>query len=214
MKRREFSRYLSGGGLGLVVTGLARAQGAPVEGQQYVRLNTPAPVTLSGPDKKVDVIEFFWYGCPHCNVFEPLLEAWTKRLAPDVSFRRVHVGFGQIHQVHQRLFYALEEMGELPALHKKVFAAIHAQGRRLATESDMAAFVKENGVDPAKFLEAYKSFAVNTKATRARQLTDAYKIDGVPAMGVQGRYYTSGALTGTHERMLQVVDYLIQRSRA
>ena len=213
MNRREFSTCLTGAGLGLAAAGSVRAQGAPVEGQQYVRLASPAPVTLPSPDKKVDVVEFFWYGCPHCNVVEPMLDTWSKRLAPDVSFRKVHVGFGQIHQVHQRLYYALEDMGLLPTMHKKVFAAMHVQNRRLATEADMSAFMKENGVDPAKFLETYKSFGVNTKATRARQLTDAYKIDGVPAMGVQGRYYTSGALTGTHERMLQVVDFLIQRSR-
>jgi thiol:disulfide interchange protein DsbA len=213
MNRREFSRCLTGGGLGLAATSAAWAQGTPVEGQQYVRLASPAPVTLPSPDKKVDVVEFFWYGCPHCNAIEPLLDSWSKRLAPDVSFRKVHVGFGQIHQVHQRMYYAMEEMGLLPTLHKKVFAAMHLQGRRLATESDISAFMKENGVDAGKFLETYKSFGVNTKATRARQLTDAYKIDGVPAMGVQGRFYTSGALTGSHERMLQVVDFLIQRSR-
>ena len=212
MNRREFSRCLSGG-LGLVAAGAAVAQGAPVEGQHYVRLASPAPVTLPTPDKKVDVIEFFWYGCPHCNTVEPLLDSWSRRLAPDVSFRKVHVGFAQIHQVHQRLYYALEEMGLLPTLHRKVFAAIHLQNRRLATDADIAAFMKENGVDADKFVESFKSFGVNTKATRARQLTDAYKIDGVPAMGVQGRYYTSGALAGSHEGMLKVVEALIQRSR-
>jgi thiol:disulfide interchange protein DsbA len=212
MNRREFSRCLSGG-LGWVAAGTAAAQGAPVEGQHYVRLASAAPVTLPTPDKKVDVIEFFWYGCPHCNTVEPLLDSWAKRLPADVSFRKVHVGFAQIHQVHQRLYYALEEMGQLPALHRKVFAAIHLQGRRLATESDMAAFMKENGVDPDKFIESFKSFGVNTKATRARQLTDAYKIDGVPAMGVQGRYVTSGAQAGSNERALAVTDALVQGLR-
>jgi thiol:disulfide interchange protein DsbA len=114
MNRREFTRCLSGGGLGLAASGAAWAQGGPVEGKDYVRLASPAPVSLPSPDKKVDVVEFFWYGCPHCNTVEPLLDNWSKRLAPDVSFRKVHVGFGQIHQVHQRLFYALDEMGLLP----------------------------------------------------------------------------------------------------
>jgi thiol:disulfide interchange protein DsbA len=212
MNRREFSESLTGGTLAFVGAGTAQAQGAPVEGQHYVRLSSPAPVTLP-PDKKVDVVEFFWYGCPHCNTIEPMLDGWTRRLAPDVSFRRVHVGFGAIHQIHQKLFYALEEMGLLPTMHKRVFAAMHQQGRRLSTEAEIVAFVKENGVDPAKFQEAFKSFGVNTKATRARQLTDAYKIDGVPSLGVQGRYYTSGSLTGSHERMLQVTEFLVQRSR-
>ena len=213
MNRREFTNCLAASGLGLAALDAAWAQGAPVEGQQYVRLASPAPVTLPSPDKKVDVVEFFWYGCPHCNAFEPLLEAWTRRLPADVSFRRVHVGFGPIHQVHQRMFYALEEIGALPAMHKKVFAAMHLQGRRLTTESDIVAFMKDNGIDAAKFLESFKSFGVNTKATRAKQLTDAYKIDGVPALGIQGRYYTSASLTGSHERTLQVADFLIQRAR-
>ncbi len=213
MNRREFSRGVAGGGLGLAVAGAAWAQGAPVEGQHYVRLQTPAPVSLPSPDKKVEVLEFFWYGCPHCYTIEPLLDSWSRRLAPDVAFRKVHVGFSPVHQIHQRIFYALEEMGQLQAMHRKVFAAMHQQKRRLTSESDIAALMNENGIDPAKFLEVFKSFSVNTKAARARQITDAYKIDGVPAMGVQGRFWTSGALTGSHERMLQVVDILIQRSR-
>ncbi|HOL36647.1 MAG TPA: DsbA family protein, partial [Rubrivivax sp.] len=105
-----------------------------------------------------------------------------------------------------------EQRGE-QTLHRKVFAAIHRQGRRLVTEAAMRRFLEDNGVDAAQVMDAFGSFAVATKAARAKQLTDAYKIDGVPAMGVQGRYYTSGSLTGSHERMLQVTDYLIQRAR-
>jgi thiol:disulfide interchange protein DsbA len=213
MNRRDFTASLTGGALGIAGVGTAAAQGGPVEGQHYVRLPSPAPVTLA-PDKKVDVVEFFWYGCPHCNTIEPLLESWVKRLPPDVSFRRVHVGFGAIHQVHQKMFYALEEIGQLPTMHRRVFAAMHQQGKRLASESEIVAFMKDNGVDAAKFQDAYKSFGVATKCTRAKQLTDAYKIDGVPALGIQGRFYTSGSLTGSHERMLQVTDVLIQRSRS
>jgi thiol:disulfide interchange protein DsbA len=216
MNRREFSTGLAGSGLGLAAAGMAgaaRAQGAAVEGQHYVRLQTPAPVSLPSPDKKVEVLEFFWYGCPHCYTIEPLLDSWSRRLPPDVAFRKVHVGFSQVHQIHQKIFYALEEMGLLPAMHRKVFTAMHQQNRRLTSESDIAALMKENGIDPEKFLEVYKSFSVNTRAARARQITDAYKIDGVPAMGVQGRFWTSGGLAGSHERMLQVVDVLIQRSR-
>ena len=213
MNRRDFT-LRSMAALGLSGAGAARAQGAPSEGQNFVRLSTPAPVSLPA-DKKVDVVEFFWYGCPHCNSLEPLLENWQRRLAPDVSFRRVHVGFGAIHQVHQKLFYALEETGQLATMHKKVFAAMHLQGKRLATEAEIAAFIKDNGGDAAKFMDSYKGFGVNTKATRARQLSDAYKIDGVPALGVQGRFYTSASLpgNGSHERMLAVTDFLIQRAR-
>jgi thiol:disulfide interchange protein DsbA len=217
MNRRDFSLAALGaaGTLGAFSpAGHALAQGAPTEGQNFVRLSQPAPVTVAA-DKKIDVVEFFWYGCPHCNALEPLLERWIARLPADVGFRRVHVGFGAIHQIHQKLFYALEETGQLPALHKKVFAAMHQQGRRLNTDADISAFIKENGGDAAKFMDSYKGFSVNTKATRAKQLSDAYKIDGVPAIGVHGRFYTSASLpgNGSHERMLAVAEFLIQRSR-
>jgi len=213
MKRRDFSRRLAGAGLGLATAGLAQAQGGPVEGQHYVRLSTPAPVTLPTPDKKVEVVEFFWYGCPHCFNLEPLLESWAKRLPPDVAFRQVPVGFSVPHQLHQKLYYALEEVGALPALHRRVFSALHQQNLRLNNEADIVAFVGANGVDAAAFTAAFKSFGVATKANRAKQLSEAYKIDGVPALGVQGRFYTSGSLAGSHERALAVTDFLIQRAR-
>jgi thiol:disulfide interchange protein DsbA len=213
MKRRDFSIQLAGAGLGVALAGTARAQGGPVEGQQYVRLGTAAPVTLPA-GKKVEVVEFFWYECPHCNAFEPLLDGWAKRLPDDVAFRRVPVGFTARHVAAQKLFYTLEAMGKLEALHRKVFAAIHVQNQRLISESDMVAFVSANGVDGAKFSETFRSFDVATKSSKAKQLTDAYKIDGVPALGIQGRFFTSGALAGSHERALAVADFLIQRSRS
>lgn len=213
MNRRDFSRQLAGGGMVLALGGAARAQGGPVEGTHYVKLSQPAPVSLPTPDKKVEVVEFFWYECPHCNTFEPALEAWTKKLAPDVAFRRVPVGFTARHQVAQKAFYALEEMGQLETMHRRIFAAIHVQGQRLLTEQAYTDFMVANGVDGAKFAAAFRGFSVSTKANRARQLSDAYKIDGVPAIGVHGRFYTSGSLAGGHERTLAVADFLIQRSR-
>ena len=213
MKRRDFSKQMAGVGLGLATTGLAQAQGGPVEGQHYVKLSTPASVSLPSPDKKVEVVEFFWYGCPHCFTLEPMLESWAKRLPADVAFRQVPVGFSAPHQVHQKVFYALEDVGALPALHRRVFSAIHQQNMRLNSEADIVAFVGANGVDKDKFSAAFKSFSVATKANRAKQLSEAYKIDGVPAIGIQGRFYTSGALAGSHERSLAVADFLIQRAR-
>ncbi len=217
MKRREFSKQVLAqaavAGLGLAAAGTARAQ-APVEGRHYVKLSSAAPVTLPSPDKKIEVVEFFWYGCPHCNAFEPAIEAWAKRIAPDVAFRQVPVGFSPMHQMHQKLYYALEETGQLHALHRKVFAAMHLQGKRLLSEKEIVEFVGASGGDAAKFQAAFKGFGVNTKATRARQLSEAYKIDGVPTLGVQGRYYTGGALAGSNEAALAVVDHLIQKVRS
>lgn len=213
MQRRDFSLQLAGAGLGLVLTGQAQAQGAPKEGTHYVKLSTPAQVMLPSPDKKIEVVEFFWYGCSHCYAFEPTLEAWVKKLPADVSFRQVPVGFMAPHQVHQKMYYALEEMGQLAAMHRKVFNAIHQQSKRLSTEADIIAFATANGVDGAKLGEAMKSFSVSTKSNRAKQLADAYKIDGVPALGINGRFYTSATLAGSHERAVSVADFLIQLSR-
>jgi thiol:disulfide interchange protein DsbA len=114
---------------------------------------------------------------------------------------------------HQKMFYALEELGQREALHRKLFNAIHVQNKRINTEAEITAFVSANGVDGARFTEAFRSFGVNTKLTRGKQLSNAYKIDGVPALGIQGRYYTSATLAGTHERALSVADFLILRAR-
>ena len=209
MQRRDFTIRLGGAGLALA-TGLpAWAQGAPAEGRHYVKLSQPAPVTLPSAGKKIEVVEFFWYECQHCNAFEPSLEAWVARLPADVVFRRVPVGFNARWQLSQRLFYALEEIGQLDALHARVFAAIHVQGQKLLSDSAVFKLVEGLGVDMKSFTDAYRGFSVNTKAARARQLSDAYKIDGVPAIGVHGRYYTSVTLTGSFQNTLAVTDHLV-----
>ncbi|MBI3156250.1 MAG: thiol:disulfide interchange protein DsbA/DsbL [Burkholderiales bacterium] len=217
MQRRRFNtRLVASVGaavLAPLAAGRALAQPAPVEGRHYVRLATPAPVSLPGPDKKVEVIEFFWYECPHCNSFEPLGEAWSRRLSSDVVYRRVPVGFTARHQVAQKAFYALEEMGQLDALHKRIFAAIHVQRQRLMTEQAYVEFVAAQGLDAARFESLMKSFSVATKANRARQLSEAYKIDGTPSLGVGGRYYTSGTLAGSLQAMTAVADHLIMLVR-
>ena len=222
MHRRDFSRLLSASVAGAAWP-LASAQPktlpkAPVEGVHYVRLAEPAP---AGPPGKIEVIEFFWYECPHCNAFEPALEAWTKHQPDDVAFRRVPVWFREEpFSAQQRLFYALEALGVLPTLHRKIFYAIHGERIRMRTPEDFSAFALKNGVDPLKFIAAYNAFGVQSKALQARQIASAYKIDAVPAMGVQGRYYTNGTLAntggsagGSVDRMLGVVDMLIARVR-
>lgn len=209
MKRRELTQA-AGAALVLAAAG-ARAQGAaPVEGRDFVRLNPPVPVAPGG---KIDVIEFFSYGCPHCYAFEPLLDSWLKRLPPDVAFRRVPAAFNAPFEGYAKLFYALEAVGLSEQLHKRVFAAIHVQRQRLDKEADLAAFVSSAGGDGVKFVEAYKSFGVATKVRQGKQLSEAYKIDGVPTMGIHGRWFTSGSLAGSHDRALQVADQLIARAR-
>lgn len=212
MKRRDFSMQLVAAvGLGSSWAGAAHAQGGPVEGTHYTKLAQPAPV--SAPAGKIEVVEFFSYGCPHCYALEPTLEPWAKRLPADVVFRRVPVGFNALYENYQKIYYALEAMGQLDVMHQKVFNAIHLQKQRLDKEADIAAFMTANGVDGAKFLDLYKSFSVQSKARQAQQLSQSYKIDGVPAMGVQGRYVTSGSQAGSNERALAVTDALVQSAR-
>jgi protein dithiol oxidoreductase (disulfide-forming) len=209
IKRRDFSLTAAATALGIGTA--AKAQGAaPVEGRDYVRLNTPVAVPAGG---KIDVIEFFSYGCPHCYSFQPLVEQWVLRLPPDAAFRRVPASFNAPFEGYAKLFYALEAAGQVETLHKRVFAAIHVQRQRLDKEADIAAFVSANGGDGAKVVEALKSFGVATKLRQSKQAFDAYKIDGVPALGIHGRWFTSGSLTGGNDKALAVADHLIRLAR-
>jgi thiol:disulfide interchange protein DsbA len=220
MKRREFSKGVAAmatgtavaGGAAIGLPGAARAQAASwVEGQHFVRLAQPLPQPAGG---KIEVVEFFWYGCPHCNAFEPMLDAWAKRLPADAALRRVPVAFREEPFVaHQKIYFALEALGRVDAMHRRVFAAIHNERQRLDKPNDIAAFMGRNGIDGAQFLEAYNSFSVQTKVRQARQLSEGYKIDGVPAIGVGGRFFTSTSLAGSPDRALAVTDFLIQRIR-
>jgi protein dithiol oxidoreductase (disulfide-forming) len=213
MNRREFSAQVlsAGAALGLLtLSGAARAQGGPFEGTHYVRLSQPVPTAAGG---KIDVVEFFSYACPHCNAFEPTLEEWTKKLPADVNFHRIPVPFLQNFDNFQKLYYSLEAMGLVETMQRKVFAAVHVERQRLDKPEQIAALMTKNGVDAAKFMDVFNSFSVQTKTRQAKQLTDAYKIDGVPAIGIQGRYYTSVSLAGSPERALAVTNYLIERAR-
>ena len=221
MKRRDFSARLLGTGLGMgagmglgaagmVAAPAAVAQGGPVEGKDYIRLSQPQAVAPG----KIEVVEFFWYGCPHCFTFEPALDAWAKKLPADVAFRRVPVSFrDEPFGTHARIYYALEATGQVDAMHRKVFNAIHNERASLAKPAEVSAFMTKNGIDGAKFLEVMNSFSVQTKARQAKQTTDAYKIDGVPALGIHGRYYTSGSVAGSNDRALAVADQLILLAR-
>ncbi len=214
MKRRDFSvAAASAALLGQGLVAVAQAQVAkPESGADYLVLDKRAPV--EAPAGKIEVVEFFWYNCPHCNAFEPTLDAWVKRVPKDVSVRRVPVGFRDEFVPQQRLFYTLEAMDLVDKLHAKVFAAIHAEKISLAKGNDIVDWVTKQGVDKAKFLEQFNSFAVATKATRATQLQNLYKVAGVPALGVAGRFYTDGEVAKSMLRALQVVDYLAAEVRA
>jgi protein dithiol oxidoreductase (disulfide-forming) len=219
MKRRTFTRQTALAPLALVTTTLAgpawaqapaSATPAPVEGTHFIRLTQPLPASGG----RIDVVEFFWYGCPHCNSFEPLLDAWAKRQPADVAVRRMPVAFRENpFTAHQKIYFALEAMGKVDEVHRKVFAAIHVERQKLDQLPEIVAFMTKNGLDGKAFSEAYNSFGVQSKVKQARQLADGYKVDGVPALGIGGRFFTSTSLAGSPDRALAVSDFLIQRVR-
>jgi thiol:disulfide interchange protein DsbA len=209
MKRREFSLGAAAV-LASPVVAVAQAR-APEENREYRGIPKPAPVEVQPP--KVEVVDFFWYSCPHCNAFEPSLQAWSRKLPDDVVLRRVPAAFRDDMVPQQRLFYALEAMGKVNDMHTKVFDAIHKEHVNLTVLSGMTDWIGKQGLDVAKFTDLYNSFAVSAKARRAVDLMNSYEVEGVPAMGVAGRWYTDGTLAGTNARMLQVVDYLVGEAR-
>ena len=214
MNRRDFSAQVILAGLGasaLSIPRLASAQGAaPVEGTQFTRIEPAVPPQVPG---KIEVLEFFSYACPHCNAFEPSLEAWVKKLPADVAFQRVPVPFLMNAENFQRTYYALQTMGQLDAVQRKMFAAVHVERARLDKPADIAALMAKNGIDAAKFLDVFNSFSVANSVSKAKKLTAAYRIDGVPTLAIQGRYLTSPSQAGGLEGALAVADYLIQRAR-
>ena len=216
MKRREFSlsaaSVVAASALTLPVATPALAQARQFkEGKDYKRLDKP--VAPDAPAGKVDVIEFFWYSCPHCNVFEPAFDAWAKAAPKDLSIRRVPVAFNASFIPQQKLYYTLEGMGKLDALHTRVFRAIHVDKLKLAKDDDIFAWVGQQGVDAAKFKEVYNSFTVSNQVRRASQLQDAYGVEGVPSMGVAGKFYTDGTMAGSMQNVLQVVEHLTAVAR-
>lgn len=212
MKRRDFSYLLGAAASASWVAAPALAQAKPpVAGSDYLVLEKPAPV--EAPAGKIEVIEFFWYSCPHCNVFEPTLAAWIKRVPKDLAVRRVPIAFRDDFVPQQRLYYALEAMGLIEKMHGRVFAAIHGEKLSLNTAESISAWVVKQGVDKAKFMEQFNSFAVANKATKGTQLQNAYKVEGVPAIGVAGRFYTDGTFAKSMERALVVAEFLAAEIR-
>jgi thiol:disulfide interchange protein DsbA len=203
----------------LAAAALAAAALAPVPGSAnhdgpppatpFLELNPPLP-TESG---KLEVVEFFWYECPHCYSLEPHIEAWLKKLPKDVEFRRVPAMFNQQWAISGRAFYTLEAMGELDRLHRPLFDAIHKGGLKVTNQRQLQDWLERQKVDVAKFNAASKSFAVESRLKRALELMQASKIDSVPVLIVNGRYLVTADTARGQERMLAVADSLIERTR-
>ena len=187
IKRREFSISTAvsaagaiGAGWGLGALPVAAQVQAPnyKEGSDYLVLDKPAPTEAAAG--KVEVVEFFWYGCPHCNSFEPQLDAWLKTAPKNIAFRRAPVSFRPDFEPHQRLYYVLEAMGKLDELHKKVFYTIHVEKQPLNSAPLVAAWAEKQGIDPAKFAEMYNSFSVSTKVRKASSCKTATRSMACP----------------------------------
>jgi thiol:disulfide interchange protein DsbA len=212
MKRRDFTLAATAGlPVWAFAQGPTPAKPAPQEGIEYVTLEKRVPAESN--DGKIEVIEFFWYSCPHCNAFEPRFAQWLKTAPKDVVVRRVPVRFRDDFEPQQRMFYTLEAMGKLEALHVKLFTAIHGEKQKLDTFDALSAWAVKNGLDKAKFTEIFNSFGVATKARRATQLQEAFKVQGVPSLGIAGRFYTDGSLASSMESALAVTEYLIGQVR-
>jgi len=207
MKRRDFAISMA---LSTLAADWAIAATDVAEGRDYTTLQTPMPVAVPG---KIEVIEFFGYWCPHCNAFEPKLEAWVKGLPADVNFRRIPVAWQEVMVPYQKLYYALEAIGAGGDVHGKVFKAYHDQRLRLDNDANIATFASAIGVDKVKLADAMKAFSVASKIRVASQQSSSYQIEGVPTLVINGKYVTSPEMAKSEVRALQVVDALIQKAK-
>lgn len=195
--------------LALAAAGV-QAQSAPEPGRDYIRLNPPHPVA-SGD--RIEVIEFFYYGCPVCYELEPKLSRWYYNSPGSIELRRVPALSSDNWDNFAKLFYTLEAMGQLARLHWPVYDNFHFNGMKLNEEPTMAAWVAHNGLDKQKFVDTYASPQVQTKLAGAREMTRSYDIKGVPSIVVEGKYLTSASMTGGTSELVKVVDQLVELAR-
>jgi thiol:disulfide interchange protein DsbA len=186
------------------------AAGPALAQPAYSEVKPALPVETPG---KIEVIEFFWYGCPHCYNIEPVIETWLKKLPPDAQFRRVPAVFNERWGHDAAIYYTFEALGVLDRVHRAFFDAIHRDHLRTDNPQALNEWLEKNSIEPRKFNDTMKSFGVQSKLRRATQLTLSYRIDGTPAMAVQGRYTVSADQGRSQKGMLDTVDYLVDMVR-
>ncbi len=184
---------------------------APQEGREYYRFKNAMPVETG---KKIEVLEFFSYGCPHCGEFEPILQNWLKTLPPDVAFRRVPVVFQDKWVPLAKEYYTLEALGEDARLSPEMFTAIHGKGTNMSSEKIFFDWAAAHGLDRKKVEDMYNSFAIAGKMNRARQMAQSYGVQSVPLVVIDGKFVVSTEKIGSHAAMLPVMDALIAKARA
>jgi thiol:disulfide interchange protein DsbA len=193
---------------GLLILCFFGAASLKAESVGYETLSPAQPT--HNPDK-VEIIEFFWYGCPHCYSFEPLLEKWVKSLPKNVEFIRQPAVFSELWGKHAKAYFTAEALGVVDKVHSDFFDAIQNKKQNLETEDQLAKFFVEHGVKETEFHDTYNSFLVDAKVRQASTTAGRYGITGVPAIIINGKYKTNGPLAGSHEKMLEVINQLIKQ---
>lgn len=208
--KRLLTGWLASVGLALSLASFSAS--AQQIGDDYTVISPALPTEV--PDK-IEVVEFFSYACPHCNVLNPGLTQWAARQPADVTLRKVAVGFNSpFYQLTAKLYYALDAIGEEKRLNDVIFKAIHSQGVKLVDEKSVTAWVVAQGVDRKKFSEAFNSFGVRSQLTRSDKLVESAKLPGVPALVVDGRYLVGGPNIKSFTELLAVTDKLVDKARA
>jgi thiol:disulfide interchange protein DsbA len=205
----------------LMGAALAPAAAPPVQNKEYMLADPPQPpLDASSNGKRIEVIEFFYYGCPHCYNLQPALKTWLKNAPKDVEFRRMPTVFQKSWLPLTRAYYALEAVGAIEKVHDAVFEAVHKQSIHFSEKNILLEWAAKKGIDAKKLGEAYDSFAVQTKTQRAVQLTRAYGISGTPSVVVAGRYLTQPSMTMNadnsinYQRFNEVLTGLVEMARA
>jgi len=203
----------------LVVSTAFASPTDPKSGVEYVTLAQPQPVQVAG--KKVEVIEFFMYHCPHCNALEPSFEQWVKKQGDNIVLRRIHIPSQGASDPEAHLYLTLEALGKVEQMHAKVFKAMHVDRVRLVKDDVIIDWVSKNGIDRATFLNAWNSFGVMTRLRQLNKIVESYKVDGAPTIVIDGKYQTSPAIVynsvkGSEPQLfqatLQVMDALVAKA--
>ncbi len=196
--------------LSLGLAGISGVKAELIKGRDYAVLLSPQPTT-SGD--KIEVLEFFWYGCPHCYKLHPLIRSWLKKVPKDVSFKYIPAIFRKNWIPGAKTFYTLEILGEKDKLHDKVYDAIHKEKIDLTNEELLFNWVEKQGVDRKKFISVYNSFSVVNKSSQSSQMSRKYGLKGVPSLVVDGKYLISGKMGGTPQETIKTLDQLISKVR-
>ena len=189
-----------------IFTGMASAE-TYQEGKHYKRVDQPK--TIDGDN--VEVLEFFWYGCPHCYKFEPYVSKWKQNKPGNVEFVRVPATFQPLWELHARAYYALQLLDKGEEIHPKFFSEIHNNKNYMKTIDQLTIFVQQYGVDRSEFIDAMNSFTVENQVRKARKLVKDYKLTGVPTVTINGKYLISASMAGSYDNMIKIINYLVAK---